>query len=437
MYDFDSNHTQHDLNMSNATFYWLYLTCNEIQNTLLGMDSTPDRLRLIKPRLPDDLRQRLIDQCEQARANRATRKELSRLAAFGLTEAGLRPTVALVREITNLGANDAIARDLEEIRLEIASAVQRQGLKLDLPPGLAEMAEGLMTSFWKASMQQATATFDDEREAIKASRDEVIQANRDITQSLTLSNEENSRLQASLEDERKEKTVALEKCSALQAQSDEVRSMLAKLQEQLVNVEAARQRDTEQFSRDLTLLQERHERDLQVSAGQRRYELQQLDASRENERNLKERIQIVEADRNLQVAQHKTALNTIRDQFNEMTLNLGLRTGEVNAMTAEQSRLSSRVKHLEELLFEAAAANPVGGMTRAEALGLEAAKTKARNLASVFELCDLKDWKVEGRLAIDTRAVQLFLVSEENGDEAGPFDSPDALDAHCESLLEE
>lgn len=437
MYDFYSNHTQHNQNMSNTTFYALYLTCNEIQNTLHAMDSISERLRLVKPRLPDDVRKRLVELCDQKRNEGASRKELSRLAAFGLTEAGLRPTVALVREITNLGANDAISRDLDEIRMEIASAVQRKGLKLDLPPGLAELAEGLMSSFWKASMQEATATFEEERSAVNASREEVIQANRDMTQSLSLANDEIARLNAALDAEREAKVAALEKSSALQAQADEVRDMLANVQDQLGQAEAARQRDTEQFSKDLALLQERHDRDMQASAGQRRYELQQLDASRENERNLKEQVKSIEADRNLQLTQHRIALNNIRDQFNEMTLKFGLRTGELTAMTAEQGRLTARVKHLEELLFEAAAAHPVGGMTRAEALALEAAVTKARNLASVFELCDLREWKVDGRLVSDTREIELYLVSLENRDEAGPFASPDAMEAHCVNLLED
>ena len=401
------------------------------------MEPTPDRLRLVKPRLPEDVRLRLIEQCDEMRAKNATRKELSRVAAFGLTEAGLRPTVALVRELTNLGSNDAIARDLEEIRQEIASAVQRKGMKLDLPAGLAEQAEGMITTFWKASMQQAAATFDEEREAVMAARDEVIQANRDISQSLALSKEENDRLQAQLDVERQAKVAALEQGAAYQAQLEEMRAAQVHLQQQLASAEASRQRDTEQFSAALAQLQERHSREVEVLAGQRRYELQQLDALRENERSLKEQIKSIEADRTLQLTQHRIALNNIRDQYNEMTLNLGLRTGEVKAMTAEQGRLTTRVKQLEELLFEAAAANPIGGMTRAEALALEATLTRSRNLAGVFELCDSRDWKIDGRLAADTRAVELYLVSDENGDEAGPFSSPDELDAFCTKHLEE
>ena len=90
------------------------------------MEPTPDRLRLVKPRLPDDVRQRLIEQCDELRDKGASRKELSRVAAFGITEAGLRPTVALVRELTNLGANDAIARDLEAVSYTHLDVYKRQ-----------------------------------------------------------------------------------------------------------------------------------------------------------------------------------------------------------------------------------------------------------------------------------------------------------------------
>jgi hypothetical protein len=128
----------------------------------------------------DHERQSLRGELETMRAGGARRQELSQHACKRLFfDFGIRPSMAAVRDLTQTGSASDIPKDIDAFwsRIRTVSRVRIEGGAI--PEVLQERAGELLGQLFQEAMQQASASFAEERRAAQATIDAVDSRIRD------------------------------------------------------------------------------------------------------------------------------------------------------------------------------------------------------------------------------------------------------------------
>jgi Plasmid replication region DNA-binding N-term len=125
-------------------------------------------------------RQSLRSELETMRASGARRQDLSQHACKRLFfDFGIRPSMATVRDLTQTGSASDIPKDIDAFwsRIRDASRVRIEGGAI--PEVLQERAGELLGQLFQEAMQQASASFAEERHAAQSTLDAVENRIRD------------------------------------------------------------------------------------------------------------------------------------------------------------------------------------------------------------------------------------------------------------------
>lgn len=348
-------------------------------------------------RVSEELIATLAKRSDEKRADGAGREELSRAAAFALVQEGINPTVALVRRITNLGANDAIARDLEKIRGEMGEALRRRSLKTEVPEPLMGLVETMVDGLWGGALSEAQKTFDAERLEAFADRDKALERENLAKGLWEASQSEVQRLQTEVSFKDEAITSAESKCAALEATIQELMKSIDRLENELEWERQERNKERERAAADLQSTHKAHEGALAVVEGNRKYALLQLDSARSNERTLAERVKALEAEIHLRDSQNRLALNTLREHNSQVVMENGVLKGKLEARDEELIRTLARSRELENRL-QLDADNQIftsqRNLQEARNQTCAALATTAKNDPAIFEYCDLNECHV-------------------------------------------
>lgn len=359
-------------------------------------------------RVSEELIASLAMQSDALQAEGHEREHLSRMAATWLSNKGIRPSVALVRRITNRGSNDAIARDLQKVRNELAETLKRRELKSDAPDAVVGAAEVMIDGFWNAALEQARSSFDEERGEITKERDSAYEAER-IAKSLhEASQQEVARLQSELANKDRLVTEAISRASALESTVEELKKQIEGLHLELHRERNEREKERERAAADLKDVHDANERALAVVEGNRKYALLQLDSARANERALADRVKSLETERHLLDQQNRLAVNALRDQLSNLSRDNGVLTGTLSATEAQLIKAQDRITALESRLL----VDSETRLTQADTAA-RSAKDKLREVlqaagrgdAAVFEYCDTFECQLFVEILDDNSAV--------------------------------
>lgn len=388
-------------------------------------------------RLPEVLAASLVAKSEALRAGGAGREELSRAACFALVQAGYNPTQALVRRITNLGSNDAISRDIEKIRGELGTVLQRRTLKTEVPEPVMTLVESMMDGLWKSSIDQARSEFDAERAQSRKEIDAAQEATRVAQGLLEAALADKSALHSQLASSADALAEAHKHVATLQAQFDELQSTVDHLRADIARERDEKAAQSTQFSSDLRATREAADRALAQAEGNRKYVLLQLDQARDSEKFLGKRLELLEADHHIREQHYKQDTNNLRDKLGGITLENGVLQGQLQAKNDELSRAVIRISDLESRLVSEAESATSKGQAAQEAAHQERidnALTQARNAPQVFELCEERECVVHAR--IDSAGVLYFDLCDESGGHLfGPYKTVKELNDFCTQQL--
>ena len=342
-------------------------------------------------RVSEELIASLARQSDALMAEGHDREHLSRMAATWLSNEGIRPSVALVRRITNRGSNDAIARDLQKVRNELAATLKRRELKSDVPESVVGAAEAMIDGFWSGALEQARRSFDDERQQFTKERDTAYEAERIAKSLLEASQQEVSRLQSELATKDQIITEAVSRASAMESTVEELKKQLDGLHLDLDRERNEREKERERAASDLKGVHDANEKALAVVEGNRKYALLQLDSARANERALADRVKSLETERHLLDQQNRLALNALRDQLSTVSRDNGVLTGTLAATEAHLVKAQERVTALESKLStqNEARLNQADTAARDARDRLrEVLQSAGRGDATIFEFCE-------------------------------------------------
>lgn len=358
----------------------------------MNIDQQPKNKR--NGRVSEELIAVLSKESDIKHAEGSGREELSHKAAQDLLKHGINPTVALVRRITNLGSNDAIARDIEGWRAGIGDVLKQRSLKTEVPEPVIEMVESMVNGLWKGALIEANQKYDIERQGVYAERDKAFDAERLAKGLLEASQLEVLRLQTELVSKDEAIKSAESRCAALDASTQELSRSISHLQEELDRERQERQKERERAADELKSTRAANDRAISAIEGDRKYALLQLDSARANERTLADRVKSLEADRHLSETQNRLALNALREQISKTMMENGTLSGTLHAREQELTRVLARVTELEAKI----STNLETQLTDAESAKSEMRRqlrvtleTAARNDPAIFEFCDLRE----------------------------------------------
>lgn len=358
------------------------------------MSDTPTRRT---QRISEVLIAALSKQSDLLHAGGSQREELTHEAAKALLSNGINPTVALVRRITNLGSNDAIARDLDKWRAGIGDVLKQRSLKTEVPEPVIELVESMINGLWKGSLIEASQKFDEQRSEISAERDAAVDAERLARGLLEASHAEVQRLQIESTSKDEAITASESKAAGLESTVQELQKSIAHLERELARERDEREKERDRAAEELQNTHKAQESALAVVEGNRKYALVQLDSARANERTLAERVKSLEAERHLLDTQHRLAMNNLRDHQSKVVMENGVLKGTLQAREDELTRVLTRVKDLESRLQQDAedqAAAAAHEIAEARKQTCQALETAARNDPAIFEYCDLNECRV-------------------------------------------
>ena len=387
--------------------------------------------------VPTELASALAAKCEAMRIEGASRAELSRHVALALAQQGIRPSVQIVRGITNLGSNDAIAKDIKGVLEEVGRVMQRRGMKSLVPESVMVVAEDLIDKIWTAAVDQARNEFDAERADVYKVRDQAIQDMAIVNGQLDAALKDKDAALFLVEAERKAKDQAHDQIARLETRIQEADETRARMEQDLQHERAERARESEQFSRDLEATHSAHKRELDVADGNRKYVMLQLDTARGSERELAERLKSLQQDKERQDQQNRIEINNLRDKAGELRQAIGQLEGQLTAKNSEISRATSRIDELQQhLVSQAAEVEAKNALVLQEQQALvEKSLTQAKNSPHVFEFCEEREHEVLCLFDIHTDSIQFWLATDTGERAAGPFMSVKELNIFCAEEL--
>lgn len=344
--------------------------------------------------MSEDLIGALSEKSDKLREEGAQREELSRAAAFALVQEGINPTVALVRRITNLGANDAIARDLEKIRGEMGDVLKRRGLKTEVPEPLMGLVESMVDGLWGGALHEASKTFESERQAVLRERDAAVDSEKMAKGLLDAAQSDIQRMHSELAAKDDAIASAAGRAAGLESTIEELQKSIENLKQELSRERGEREKERERAADELKSTRAANDRAISAIEGDRKYALLQLDSARANERTLSDRVKSLEADRHLSETQNRLAVNALRDINSKTMMENGVLSGTLQAREQELARVLARVTELEGKIstsLEAQAANAESEKAEIRRQLCVTLETAARNDPAIFEFCDLQE----------------------------------------------
>jgi chromosome segregation ATPase len=381
--------------------------------------------------IAEDMRQHLTAKVDDMKLDGASRKELSRFVAVQLSLKGYKPSVAMVRDITQQGSMTDISRDLAEIREEIGKALNRRTLKTAIPESFQGLAEELLDRLWQGAMDHAIGEFDAERRELAREREEIQAALRNEQALRAEVIRRVEQLQEEVAGERAARNAAEQDVAALQARCEELESTVLVWKETTEAERRQRAEEAARFSRELQATREEYARALEQAEGNRRYVLIQLDATRDAERTARDRIKDIEADRTTVERRYRTEVDELRNKTTEQSLQIGELRGELRAREAQIDESQLKIKELEAKL----AVEQTNALGAARRQVLESTMLAARYAPEVRQLCELENCATKGESDPTTGQPLIWLEDKSGRRLNDPASSAEELVNFCKSNL--
>lgn len=338
----------------------------------------------------------------------------------------LHPSAQLVRHFTQQGSMTDIVADLADFWSSIRDKARLQVQGVGLPEDVLLAAGDLVQQLWNVAQNKA-------REELAADRVELerlVDAGRTRAADLEALREadaaELDRLRAALAQAEgavaqleKEKIVEQEARGAAERDA-------ARAREQGEHEARERAAAEERFSAERENERQSRHRSEDRLAGEIRFAKIQIEESRSAYRDLQERHRVVLDEKNLRESQNSIRLNALREELGAAKLALSEATGRMEALSAENNRLSAQVEAVLLKRSSGSAANTQHNM-REELVKHPAA----------FEVADMADASLEASSLNDGQGFRLVIDDGHESRSITP-DFPDlqALEDFCATHTE-
>lgn len=250
----------------------------------------------------------------------AERSERVRIVASYLHfERGVYPSNALVRQLVGIGSMTSIAADLRAFWEE----TRKRGLTTLALPGVPDelhaVASGLFgeafAKLWARAVEVANEGLAEERAEMQAELAAARVAKERAELERAAADERADQISSALELQRQQREDAERQLVSLRTEHLGTLAALAASQEALEKEQRARVRAEEQFSSDLAAANAARTRDQELFDGEIRFAKLQIDQARQGERALRERLQQVESDAELQLTTLRRQNGALRDEI--------------------------------------------------------------------------------------------------------------------------
>jgi Plasmid replication region DNA-binding N-term len=290
----------------------------------------------------------------EMRNNGAGRTVLSDEACNRLIRIGVNPTVALVRQITGTGANDAIARDIEEWRSSLGQLLQRKELRMGLPEALSTEFERFAVSLWQQAKTVSEAQLSEDRLASEAIATDAIATADRLAGELTSAGKRAETLEGEIARLNEQLREAAGSLATANANNDALRSDVDRLQRAEQAAAAAHEKVVGEWQARLRTSQEASEKVLTESENNRKFVLMQLDGQRELERSLREQLKEFKEEASARENAERLRRNTLMDDVSKLSIDNGRLSGQLDELR-NQMRLAIEQKRTEIRDAESAA----------------------------------------------------------------------------------
>ncbi len=282
---------------------------------------------------------------EASRAGGATRTKLSHEACDFLVRAGINPTVALVRQITNTGANDAIARDIEEWRVALGQLLQNKEMRLGVPDTLASEVERFAAALWQQARATSSAQFDEDRLACEAVARDAIAATEALSAAVASAEARVESLIQQNEQLSEKLLTETNSLAASNATNDALRADVLRLQRAETTTAAAHEKTILEWKARLAASEESSKKALNEAESSRKFVLMQLDGQRELERGLREQLNELKNDTSARENAERLRRNELMGEVASLSVANGKLTGQVEELRSQLSTSADKRRH--------------------------------------------------------------------------------------------
>lgn len=301
----------------------------------------------VEPATDATIRDEVADLAEKFKSRKDLSRETASLLFFRY---GIYPSVQLVHSYTKLGSLTDINKDLDEFWRTIREKARVQIQGVGLPEDILTKTGEVLGELWSLALEKANeslaALTAETLEKVDQARLVAQHAEERMELALNAADQaKNEAAEANQQREHAERLLAVErneKNGALQQVAETEKKAAAA-------IEARRQAEA-QFSADLQAERQARQQSEERLAGELRFAKLQIEEARETGRVLKERLTVVESDRNLLEAQLKRQISSQHDQIGELRLEVGELRGRNAALTEERNRLIVRLDEMAERL---------------------------------------------------------------------------------------
>jgi chromosome segregation ATPase len=346
----------------------------------------------------------------------------------------------LVRSITQQGSNNDIAKDLEAFRTDVAATIERRSMKSDVPEAFLGLAEKLVDQLWTGAIEQARAELEDERRTVHAERDAalaeadrtgaLLQAAKDDQSAMQARHDRQMReLQARLDEQVQATQDALSQVAGLTARAGELEESVREWQQNTESERAAREAQERRFTEEMAAQRQQHEKASQDAEGTRKHILLQLDQARTTERDLRDQLRDARAELHLQAERFGIERGELQRRAEDSAAKAAVLTGENRAQATFAENLKTRIRELEQLLFDRSAEH-------SSAAGSIQEKIKeARFSPNIREYCDSYAASVKGEVNQSTGATEVWIENDEGEVIGQKFSVISEMDSHFKNVL--
>ena len=253
------------------------------------------------------------------------------------------PTVALIRQYTQLGSTTNINTDLKSFWGVVRAKLKLNVIAPDVPEGLVEYAGEMMSSFWARASEDARKALDGERAEIEAlrqaDRQAVDMAQYERDKAIERANSAADRVLASeSERENAERALAVER-EAFATKEANYLERIAQLEQSLNDSEKARLDAEGRFTQELKEERLARERSEEFLTGQNKHAMMQIEEARQQTREEKERLRAQKADFDLKENILRQQINGLREEFSRANNTVAEYKARFESANAERDRL--------------------------------------------------------------------------------------------------
>lgn len=253
------------------------------------------------------------------------------------------PTVALVRQYTQLGSTTNISTDLKSFWGVIRGKLKLNVIAPDVPEGLVEYAGEMMSSFWARASEDARKALEEERAEMESQRQadkqavELAQYERDravegVAEAHALVSVTNAQR------EEAERTLAVEREAFATKEANYV-ERIEDLEYKLNASEQARVEAEKRFADGIEKMRVERERSEEYLNGQNQHAMMQIEEARQQVREEKERVRVQKADFDLKENILRQQMNGLREEFSRANNMSAEYKAKFDSANAERDRL--------------------------------------------------------------------------------------------------